>query len=1243
MGASLVVPINLQALCVGSEDVHGSPKNPYGTADFAQIAANFANLPYMVSQDGSPVNVNYGPNVSEAVTPPLFETVSPPLQPGIHLHWTLPDAIARALSSPEGVTIRSAPNRWFIARIAANNANPGAPVTSINAWVVESDTLWDPVTANDPLPTNLLSIARLRNPIPDPSKIPNQSFQTVGRTFPYATWKEPGTAGANPHTAFGYGDISYASAYAMSPNVFGMYDTLADLDPGAYPPATTNISYVVAGWYADLKDDPLAQLLYPLDPTSDQIVKVIEEQFGWTFAADSAKSLPAQVLCNGILTGISWDPNRQYLKSPDTSSISVAVGNTTAEALSALLAAQPGLSGLKNVEKVLNALQLSLLSRLTQPDGLMQIEETQHQAQFGSSTAGTLWVINPATPTDSDGNVVVTGLDLLKATQQQLLPQGIGDDLNQLNFLQQKADALQFEIDSYRRQIFADWFKYMILEYTADPPAKADIVTYLSGTILPALNHLLTVTQPAVRAQVIAHSAKVAVQLGKTWKLESTRTPRYWSPNDPVVLLSGDSLGPFYRSTNPLSYDANGNLICRLATRLVDGMQIASPAGGVKNAQLPQLPASTNSTHAAEIAALLSEAFYVDPNQAPLLASIALGPQAGDLWRQIQAAQDNLWSQKAATNVSFGGVWPAPMGFEKWSSPWVPLLMEWEVNYYPWAPIDDEGPPTAYTPSFVTGNFKLDEDSIDLVNLNSQPSPLPPLEVYRGFALLTHNAEINIVNQIKTYLKNYPNDPYAAELQQILESGTLPMMAQALGGFTQGLQMRKQTLQLPIFDPLAATQGLFTFSNQTVPGAVLSSNTSAPMPLNLYNPIRAGFMQVSQLWLVDIFGQKIALTPPSPQVIRASSLIPSGDDPGNPMIGLPPRVAQPARLLFRWLSADNDAVEMNSAPATTPIFGWVLFNHLDECLMIYDAGGTLLGSLNVRGPLWTGAPGNNGTLNQPIGVAFVGANPHLRDFAFGIHDNPDAVNFLKDLLAAIDSTITLTNPESSDQTQALSVLIGRPIALVRASLSFDLQGLPAINQSWTEITQAANKSLPMEQRDNAQFPAVQFPVRLGDLANLNDGLIGYFMDTDAPDAYRTFYAHGSTHTSHGVVPPGPDQLKVSASSAPVVISMMMDPRAGVHATSGIVPVKAIQIPPFMYADALAQMAVTFLTTPVLSAAANFSLPVPKEDGFAWSWISVDPATKRWVASPINPAAAQSSGLAVQQCIEGWLRLSELPT
>src|SRR6185295_13957692 len=152
------------------------------------------------------------------------------LPSGVHLHWALPDALAHGVTADDGsMTLRAAPNRWLVARIATNYADPSAPLTSVSAWIVESDQLWDPSTAKDALATNALSRAAPLSPAPAPSQVPNQPFLTLGRAFPYQTWVEgQGTAYMDPFTAVGYGELSYSASYPHSPNVFGFYDDLSD-------------------------------------------------------------------------------------------------------------------------------------------------------------------------------------------------------------------------------------------------------------------------------------------------------------------------------------------------------------------------------------------------------------------------------------------------------------------------------------------------------------------------------------------------------------------------------------------------------------------------------------------------------------------------------------------------------------------------------------------------------------------------------------------------------------------------------------------------------------------------------------------------------------------------------------------------------------------------------------------------------------------------------------------------------
>jgi hypothetical protein len=1270
-GPTLIVPIDVAALCVGTDDQSGTHDSPYCTRDFARVAADFSTLPYL---DANGQSVNSKAYISEQVTPQPFDTNADGLGPGVHLHWALPDALAHGVSDADGnVQFRSAPNRWLVVRIASSHATPTAPAVATRAWVVESDHLWDPEADQGTVGQNANSLAVPLQP--QTQQHPNKSYQALGRVFPHDTWSEQSGGTYLPkHTALGYGTVTYAAAYPNCPNVFGMHDPLDDLDLTTFPPTTSRLSYLVVGWYSTTDNDPLAQYEYTKDSDYAAQLAQLQQAFHWTLSADGNTRIPTQIVCDGLLTDVPWDPARRYVvKRPETP-LQVAIGNTTIEALSALLASQPELQELDNVERVLTWLQLNMLARLGQAGALGEIEEAQHQADFGSATAGTIWQVQRATPGNSTPDcvsVTVNDQDLLDAASgvEVTLPEDLASDLNTLNVTQLAYDKAGLELESRRRQVFADWYKYMLLEYPEQgaPPAKitADqAFHYIQGEIT-ALNTASTAHDGLKTTRDTEHDALVT-KLGNGYLLTSVASPRYWQTNDPVLLLSGDDAEPSYRHGGDGRFDPDGNLVCRLTSGLISSMTVAAAGGHgpwtVHTGDLPALPSPKDQPHLAEIQALVGEAFFVDRNQAWRLAQ-AVAAQGGDgnpagnlnvLVQAIQTTQGNLFTAsplQVVSNVTFTGQVPSLVGIQAWAQPWIPLMLQWEIYYFPLQSIgSDTGQKPTYPADFITSQCHLDDDDIDLTYLKPVTPGAAAPQIYQGSLVLSHNTEINLANQIDRFVENYPNDSHVGELQTIKANLRLSMMAQALDGFNQALLMRHQTLQLPVADPLAISNGLihWRFTNQLVANAVDHENTLAPLPLNPYNPLRAGVLEVTQLRLIDAFGQIRDIDKPTP--LRAESLRPVGESPSGTLVTLPPRITQPSRLLLRWLSASDDNVETNSHPASSPVCGWVLFNHLDDSLMLYAADGTPLGSLNVRGPVWQGAPGNNTTFDQPIETALANANPHLQKFAYGIAHNPNAVNFLRDLLTTIDATVTLVNPASFKQDHGLSVLISQPLALCRASLRLDLQGLPSLNQSWDVFDQAVNDSQGHgytidDTRDAADFPNVTFPVRLGDLSQINDGLIGYVIDDGTEQAYRTFYAAASTSPANGVVRPKADQLLVTGDdgAADILLTMLMDPRASVHATAGFLPVKSLRIPPDMYTPALNRLSVSFLTTPVLSPAASFAVPTPHESGYVWSWVTKTAGATGWtIVDPVSQLKPGATLASPQQISEGWLNLHKAP-
>ena len=161
---------------------------------------------------------------------------------------------------------------------------------------------------------------------------------------------------------------------------------------------------------------------------------------------------------------------------------------------------------------------------------------------------------------------------------------------------------------------------------------------------------------------------------------------------------------------------------------------------------------------------------------------------------------------------------------------------------------------------------------------------------------------------------------------------------------------------------------------------------------------------------------------------------------------------------------------------------------------------------------------------------------------------------------------------------------------------------------------------------------------------MDDGLVGYFVSAPNRPGNTTFYAPAADVGGTGFVKqPTRTMLRAHAGGGggPLLLTMLVDPRAPVHASTGILPVKAIDIPPDMYADALGNLAVTFQVAPVMSPASGVELPLPTEAGFTWSWLST--SLTGWsegaLATP-NLKAVFSD--PPQQLHEGWLKLARAP-
>ena len=140
---------------------------------------------------------------------------------------------------------------------------------------------------------------------------------------------------------------------------------------------------------------------------------------------------------------------------------------------------------------------------------------------------------------------------------------------------------------------------------------------------------------------------------------------------------------------------------------------------------------------------------------------------------------------------------------------------------------------------------------------------------------------------------------------------------------------------------------------------------------------------------------------------------------------------------------------------------------------------------------------------------------------------------------------------------------------------------------------------PNYARTTHGFEKVVIPIRLGEHQLLNDGLVGFWKETaegELDDVFHapqtlddlrigedvTYQEGRATPCIRAYTSGVTDNLSVTLQDDPLVLTMLMDPRGVVHATSGVLPAYKLEIPAAYYADALKRMGVTFRVSPLLT-------------------------------------------------------------
>jgi hypothetical protein len=1034
-----------------------------------------------------------------------------------------------------------------------------------------------------------------------------------GKAIPVDDFVEPGPDAAplQPLTALGHGDPAWAAYFDNVVNRLSFYDPLDDL-------ATGPVAYLVCGWHADAALDPLGE---DRIPTPSALAARLGE-LGWSLPGTDLENAGASTidflkraraldlpldrereafwprlsLYHGSVVGLAWPgtdlPGEhdgllggEVGGPPPAASVRVAIGRSSAEAFAALRRLP------QTDARLLEAFHQGLLDELDGADARAKIDARLHAASFTSISGGEAkeQVWQPPEPPLPPGrppsrgidHVVVDGFrDLRLASETQLLSGNVT----------------------------------AVAEAVSPPPEGVD--------------------QP---------------QPGTTgrWVELTVPAPRFYYPGDPVLVLEGARRS--FKHGGDGRFSDVGLLACRatgqalrdiktVKTRTVAAHQILER--GVENGSIPP-----------ECEELLGELAILDPGSADVIARLAVAGEEREhesVARALRAEQSAWWSLRAprrdgtllAVKSGLGGTLPSPLAVSAPTQPWVPLHVDWRVEYWP-------------TPR---GERDFSLGAVDFAPRDGTSPPLerpPGAVVLEGRSLLTPATAERAGSAARGELARAARIGTAVALPVLHRARFASDVVEAVHGAISGLSVNGGSELVDVASALSALDLLTAPLDPLQAGlrggfaADAELQGGEPRP-QTFVPIEAGWLRLTKLRLVDCFGQVLDLvTDAAPaNVVWSEPISVDRADVGL----LAPRITAPSRLTLRYQDARGTARDADHE--VSPLCGFIQPNHLDASLDVFAADGAHVGALRYDDAdlAWEDAPGRPAVFGSAPERAL--ANPYLAGLCRGLLDfgaldralPPERARegVLAAFLRLIDASLWSVDPFGSVGEEHLSLLLGHPLAVLRARVVLEVR----------------------EPFAAPELRRARFPCRLGALEHFHDGLLGFFVGDD----YRMLHVPPAVAAEAREIGPGQGFLRGADSAGsyldeiaharkPVThpfvdasgliwltpgeeqrLTLLVEPHALVHASCGILPRKELAMRREWVAPGLARLGPAFRFGPVLVDPKRIRMPVPNHVAGSFSWDHRS-ALATWSRSDVAHATGEAQlPLDPVQASEGWLHL-----
>jgi hypothetical protein len=1255
-----------------------------------------------------------------ALLPRPFTDLDQPRPRGVHLHWALPDGLTRGIGAtpPDdatpgdpaglgGATFPAVPDRWLVLRIGGR-AGRSLSRRAVAGWVIEAGGVAPKVTPLD----------AWIEPGPDATRPTSE-----------APGGDPGNRPRKALTALGNGDPAWAAYYDNVTDRLAFHDALDGVAEGP-------LAYLVCGWYGDPARDVLGDAITSLAAFEARI-----QELGWELPAgsygqaaraydrirtatlvgletreamampamravldqaggasyDVARSLdfvggaqaapigrdgkpvggyhrivdswwPKYTLLHGGVVGIGWPAagipvapagllggGDQVGGPPPAGNVRVAIGHSMTDALAALFAAN---NHSPDEARVLEAALLGAADQLDEADAAARVDVRVHAASFGALPGGsdseTIQQTPPApAPGAPQPDPGATDPGIFRDKLPKAPPAGTGGKGGHL-----------LGTGIVNSELRANAKIAGVKVHTGLGLADMANLHRVAGTAVP----------PAGDPQPQAVDVKRAL-------------PRFFFPTDPVILLQG--MNRSFKHGADGRFAATGLLPCRVSDTTVSELAPLSirdlpGGGGLRGADVLDRGVANGSVPP-ECDDLLNELAILDPGSATFGARASarsakrLSSDAVQRAARTYAVEQTIWWASRdphrdlaplAAVSGFAGTLPCAVAVSPPVRPWVPLHLDWEVEYL----------------SSTEQDWKLGE-----IDFDAKAEALPPADalpagvVLAGRALLTAGAARTAAAAVRQTMDRARQAGGSASLKPRSVEQFHSVMAQTLltelasmpigqavdtraAANASGADLRSVAEALADMDVLSGAMDRFharlrrECAKDGAPAADAEDADLAP-----FVALRAGYLRIRRLRLVDCFGQVLDLAGSSAAaqadmtgIIRSEPMT-VADRPD--LLELAPRFTAPTRLMFRFMAADDDATEARAD--RSPLCGFLMPDHLDAELQFHGPDGTGIGAVRFdrdAGVQWEDAPGQPSTVGaSPLRAI---GNPHLAGIARGLVDwgvadatrgDPDLDTALSSLLRVIDTTLWTVDPFGHTGDEHLSLLVGHPVSVMRARLTLEIREPVAPEALQTH----------------------RVPVRIGALAQWQDGLLGYFVDDDyrtlhLPDPAAAGFARpigpgrgflqNPTRTS-GYYDHFADDLGIAAGASPVshdfvdpsgmiflrpgqtvMLTLLMEPHSVVNATCGLLPRKAIGMRREWVHQGLAAIAPTFRFGPVLVDPKRIRMPLAAELNGTWSWCHRVDATTWKEDQVVNSNGDGELPRDPVEGQEGWLKLTpEKPT